>query len=90
MPKKQDFTIQPYNLSKYENAFELLGQGGNWKYMVPPIARQIMIWTALNLNFDQTNEIEQDILALFTSTGRGALDTTNVMNCLREIRRIGE
>lgn len=76
---------ETFDLSRFEHAFELLGQGGNWKFMVKDAQRQVMVWVALNLDFE-SNENQQVVLGMLASTGSGTLDTTNVLNCLRAIR----
>jgi hypothetical protein len=84
----QNVMTQPYDLGQFEAAFELLGQGGNWKFMVEPVARQIMVRVATELDFESDNDSQSVILGLFTDTPTGKLNDRDVLNCLREIKRI--
>jgi hypothetical protein len=84
----QNFMTQPYDLERFEAAFELLGQGGNWKFMVKPIARQMMVWVATELDFDEDNESQSVIIGLLTNTPTGKLNDRDVLNCLRKIKMI--
>jgi hypothetical protein len=74
-----------YDLAKYEKAFALLGT--NYQFQVPDVLRQVLVFIALNLDFD--NNVNQ--AALLNLFGAGALDrnTQDVINTLTEIRRIG-
>ena len=72
-------------MSKCVPAFELLGQGGNWKAQVPDFIRQAMVFVALNLDYT-ANANKEAVQNLFGSTS-GRSDTA-VMMCLSEIKRI--
>ena len=77
-----------YDLSKYVPAFELLGQGGNWKTQIPDFIRQAMVFVALNLDYT-ANANKEAVQNLFGSTSGLLWSDTAVMMCLSEIKRIG-
>jgi len=77
-----------YDLSKYESAFTLLGQGGNWKTQVPEFTRQAMVFVALNLDFT-ANANKEAVQNLFGSTSGLLWDDSAMVKCLTEIKRIG-
>jgi hypothetical protein len=74
-----------YDLTKYKKAFALLGT--NYQFQVPDVTRQVLVFIALNLDFTN-NDNQAALLNLF---GAGALDrnTSDIINTLTEIRRIG-
>lgn len=77
-----------YDLKKYEKAFPLLGQGGNWKTQVPDFARQVMVFIALNLDYraNANAAVVQDIIG---SDSGLKWDDTATLKCLDEIKKIG-
>lgn len=77
-----------YDLRKYEQAFALLGQGGNYKTQVPDFIRQVMIFVALNLDFE-ANANKEAVQNLFGSTSGLRWNDSAVLACLNEIRSIG-
>jgi hypothetical protein len=77
-----------YDLRKYESAFALLGQGGNYKTQVPDFIRQAMVFVALNLDFE-ANVNKESVQNLFGSTSGLQWNDTAVLACLKEIRQIG-
>jgi hypothetical protein len=70
-----------YDLSKYGSAFELLGQGGNWKTQVPDFIRQAMVFVALNLDFT-ANANKEAVQNLFGSTSGLQWNDSAVLACL--------
>jgi hypothetical protein len=75
-----------YDLSKYEKAFGLLGP--NYQSQIPSLVRQAMIFVALNTAFD-TNDNKGGIQNLFGNNSGFERDDQNVLNCLKEIKRLG-
>ena len=83
-----------YDLSKYDPAFALLGQGGNYKTQVPEFIRQAMVFVALNLNDGKwdfhANSNKEAVQNLFGSTSGLQWDDSSVMKCLDEIHRLAK
>jgi hypothetical protein len=77
-----------YDLKKYSTAFELLGQGGNYKTQVPDFIRQAMVFVGLNLDFE-ANENKEAVQNLFGSTSGLQWNDSAILKCLSEIRSIG-
>ena len=77
-----------YDLKKYEQAFELLGEGVNWKKQVPDFARQVIIFIALNLNFKENANIAPLANLIGSNSGFKQNDSA-VLMCLNEIKKIG-
>jgi hypothetical protein len=67
-----------YKLEKYAPAFAMLGP--NYVALVPDEIRQILIFTALNVNWGGKNSV----LAVLSNMFNG-LNTNNLKNCLQRI-----
>jgi hypothetical protein len=80
--------VMQYDLKKYERAFELLGDGGNWKSQFPEFARQAMVFIALNLDYTKNTNIPA-LGNLIGSNSGFKLDDSAVLMCLNEIKKIG-
>jgi hypothetical protein len=77
-----------YDLKKYEKAFALLGQGGNYKTQVPDFIRQAMVFVALSLDFT-ANANKEAVQTLFGSTSGLQWSDFAIAACLGEIKKIG-
>ena len=77
-------THAPYDLSYYEEAFALLGQGDNYKTQVPDFIRQAMVFVALNLKYKE-NANKEALQNLFGSTSGLRWNDTAVVMCLNMI-----
>jgi len=77
-----------YDLKKYEQAFALLGQGGNYKTQVPDFARQVIAFIALNLDY-KANTNKASVANLIGSNSGLEWDDSAMLKCLDEIKKIG-
>ncbi|HYW37893.1 MAG TPA: hypothetical protein VE957_07255 [Terriglobales bacterium] len=77
-----------YDLKKYERAFELLGEGGNWKTQVPDFARHVMVFIALNLDYKKNTNIAPLANLIGSNSGFKQNDSA-VLMCLNEIKKVG-
>lgn len=76
-----------YDLKKYEQAFALLGQGGNYKTQVPDFARQVIVFIALNLDY-KANANKASVANLIGSNSGLEWDDSAMLKCLDEIKKI--
>jgi hypothetical protein len=67
-----------YKLEKYAPAFAMLG--ANYQSLVPDEIRQILIFTALNVDWRGKNIVLSTLSNIFKG-----LDTNNLRNCLERI-----
>jgi hypothetical protein len=70
-----------YKLTKYAPAFALLGT--NYQSLVPDEIRQILIFTALNVDWRGKNKVLSTLSNMFKG-----VDTNNLRNCLERIVEI--